>query len=105
MKVFLKLGWFFKERKFQYTVGLLMLIFVAILQLVPPKIIGYTIDEIGDQTLTKSGLFKWLAIIAVVAIAMYVLRYYWRQMIFGSSNLLARTLREKLHRHFTQMSP
>lgn len=105
MKVFLKLGWFFKERKYQYTVGLLMLVLVAILQLVPPKIIGFTIDEIGARTLTKAGLFKWLAIIIGVAIAMYILRYYWRQMIFGSSNLLARTLREKLHRHFTQMSP
>ncbi|MGN7477276.1 ABC transporter ATP-binding protein [Solibacillus silvestris] len=105
MKVFLKLSWFFKERKFQYSVGLLMLILVAILQLVPPKIIGYTIDEIGDQTLTKAGLFKWLAIIVAVALSMYVLRYYWRQMIFGSSNYLARIMREKLHRHFTQMSP
>lgn len=105
MKVFLKLGWFFKERKYQYIVGLLMLVLVAILQLVPPKIIGFTIDEIGARTLTKAGLFKWLAIIIGVAIAMYILRYYWRQMIFGSSNLLARTLREKLHRHFTQMSP
>lgn len=82
-----------------------MLVLVAILQLVPPKIIGFTIDEIGARTLTKAGLFKWLAIIIGVAIAMYILRYYWRQMIFGSSNLLARTLREKLHRHFTQMSP
>lgn len=105
MKVFLKLGWFFKERKKQYFIGLFMLMLVAILQLIPPKIIGYTIDEIGDGTLTKQGLFKWLGIIVVVAIAMYILRYYWRQMIFGSSNYLARTLRQKLHRHFTKMAP
>ena len=105
MKVFFKLGWFFKERKLQYSIGLLMLTLVAILQLVPPKVIGYTIDEIGEGSLTKAGLFKWLGIIIVVAIAMYILRYYWRQMIFGSSNYLARTLRQKLHRHFTQMSP
>jgi ATP-binding cassette, subfamily B, multidrug efflux pump len=105
MRVFFKLGWFFKERKFQYCIGLLMLTLVAILQLVPPKIIGYTIDEIGESSLTKAGLFKWLGVIVVVAILMYILRYYWRQMIFGSSNYLARTLRQKLHRHFTQMSP
>ena len=105
MKVFLKLGWFFKERKKQYFIGLFMLMLVAILQLIPPKIIGYTIDEIGDGTLTKQGLFKWLGIIVVVAIAMYILRYYWRQMIFGSSNYLARTLRQKLHHHFTKMAP
>lgn len=105
MKVFLKLGWFFKERKRQYVIGLLMLMLVAILQLVPPKIIGFTIDEIGQGTLTKAKLFMFIGIIAAVALGMYVLRYYWRQMIFGSSNYLARVLRQKLHRHFSKMSP
>ncbi|MEK4628369.1 MAG: ABC transporter transmembrane domain-containing protein [Solibacillus sp.] len=105
MKVFFKLGWFFKERKWQYAIGLLMLTLVAILQLIPPKIIGYTIDEIGAGTLTKASLFKFIVVIVFVALGMYVLRYYWRQMIFGSSNYLARTLRQKLHRHFSKMSP
>lgn len=105
MKVFLKLGWFFKERKRQYVIGLLMLMLVVILQLVPPKIIGFTIDEIGQGTLTKAKLFMFIGIIAAVALGMYVLRYYWRQMIFGSSNYLARVLRQKLHRHFSKMSP
>ncbi|WP_042473145.1 ABC transporter transmembrane domain-containing protein [Bacillus ndiopicus] len=105
MKVFRQLGWFFKERRREYFIGLLMLTLVAILQLVPPKVIGYTIDEIGDGTLTASSLTKWVGIIVVVAILMYIMRYYWRQMIFGSSNYLAKNLREKLFRHFTKMSP
>ncbi|MEO4052594.1 ABC transporter transmembrane domain-containing protein [Solibacillus sp. CAU 1738] len=105
MKVFFKLGWFFKERKREYVLGLIMLTFVAVLQLVPPKIIGYTIDEVGAGTLTKESLFMWLGIIAAAAAFMYVLRYYWRKMIFGSSNYLAKNLREKLFRHFTKMSP
>lgn len=105
MNVFHKLGWFFKERKKEYSIGLLMLMLVALLQLVPPKIIGYTIDEIGAGTLTKATLAKWVGLIIVVAFLMYVLRYYWRQMIFGSSNYLAKILREKLFRHFTKMSP
>ncbi|GLC90207.1 ABC transporter transmembrane domain-containing protein [Lysinibacillus piscis] len=103
MKVFLKLGWFFKLQWREYTIGIVMLIFVALLQLVPPKIIGYTIDEIGTGTLTKSSLLKWISIIALVALCMYVLRYYWRKMIFGSSNLLAKIMREKLFRHFTKL--
>ncbi len=36
---------------------------------------------------------------------MYALRYTWRLQIFGSSVLLARSLRERLFQHFTQMSP
>ena len=105
MNVFFKLGWFFKERKKEYIVGILMLLFVAILQLIPPKIIGYTIDEIRAGKLTEGSLTKWISLIVIVAFVMYILRYYWRKMIFGSANYLAKALREKLYRHFTKMSP
>lgn len=105
MRVFLDLGWFFKERKKQYLLGIVMLMFVAFLQLIPPKIIGYVVDEISAGTLTISTLTKWLAILAAAAIGMYILRYYWRIMIFGSAIYLARQLRERLFRHFTKMAP
>jgi len=105
MKVFLKLVWFFKERRKEYIFGILMLLCVSILQIVPPKIIGITLDEIGAGTLTMKSLTKWLGIIVAIAIVMYILRFYWRKMIFGSSNYLAKVLRQKLFRHFTKMSP
>ncbi|MET0960228.1 MAG: ABC transporter transmembrane domain-containing protein [Psychrobacillus psychrotolerans] len=105
MKVFLDLGWFFKQRKKQYLIGILMLLLVAFLQLLPPKIIGYVVDEISQKTLTTEFLVKWLVVLALASIGMYVLRYYWRIMIFGSSIYLARQLRENLFRHFTKMSP
>ncbi|HWK21516.1 MAG TPA: ABC transporter transmembrane domain-containing protein [Ureibacillus sp.] len=104
MKVFLKLSWFFKMRKKQYIIGILMLGLVALLNLIPPKMIGYVIDEIGNGELTPNSLTKWIAIIVVTAILTYILRYYWRRMIFGSSNYLAKLLREKLFRHFTKLS-
>ncbi|MEI4768089.1 ABC transporter transmembrane domain-containing protein [Psychrobacillus sp. FJAT-51614] len=105
MRVFLDLGWFFKERKKQYLIGILMLMFVAFLQLLPPKIIGYVVDEISEGTLTTAFLVKWLGILAIASIGMYILRYYWRVMIFGSAIYLARLLRGKLFHHFTRMSP
>ena len=105
MKVFLDLGWFFKERKKQYLVGILMLMFVAFLQLLPPKIIGFIVDEISEGTLTTAFLVKWLGFLALSAGGMYILRYYWRIMIFGSAIFLARQLRERLFHHFTKMAP
>ena len=105
MKVFLKLSWFFKERKKEYFIGLSMLVLVALLNLIPPKVIGYVIDEIGSGSLTQVSLAKWIGLIIIVALFIYILRYYWRRMIFGSSNFLAKILREKLFRHFTKMSP
>ncbi|MCM3743073.1 ABC transporter transmembrane domain-containing protein [Sporosarcina luteola] len=105
MKVLLQLGWFFKQRKKQYGLGVAALVFVSLLQLLPPKIIGLIVDDITEATLTASELTKWLIILAIAGILMYVSRYYWRVMIFGSAVLLSRTMREKLFNHFTRMSP
>src|SRR5690606_19933692 len=105
LKVLLQLGWFFKQRKKQYGLGVAALVFVSLLQLLPPKIIGLIVDDITLGTLTASELTKWLIILALAGILMYVSRYYWRVMIFGSAVLLSRTMREKLFNHFTRMSP
>lgn len=105
MRVFLELGWFFKERKKQYLIGIFLLLIVAFLGILPPRIIGFVVDEISRGSLTRGFLAKWLAVLAGAAILMYVLRYAWRQMIFGSSVLLARNLRKQLFDHLTRMSP
>lgn len=105
MKVLLKLGWFFKQRKKQYLLGTMALVLVSLLQLLPPKIIGIIVDDITLGSLTASGLTKWLVILGVSGIFMYLGRFYWRVMIFGSAVLLSRTMREKLFNHFTRMSP
>lgn len=105
MKIFLKLGWFFKQFKWQYTFGITMLVAVGIIVLIPPKIIGLTLDAIADKTLTKMQLINYLLIIAIIAMLSYVLRFYWRKMIFGSANHLAKILRERLFIHYTKMGP
>ena len=105
MRVFWELGWFFKERKLHYAVGIFMLLIVAFLGVLPPRIIGFVVDEISKGTLTSAYLLMWLGVLAAAAFAMYVLRYAWRIMIFGSSIILARNLREQLFHHFTRMSP
>ncbi|WP_432355557.1 ABC transporter ATP-binding protein [Sporosarcina sp. A2] len=105
MNVLIQLGWFFKQRKKQYAVGITALVLVSILQLLPPKIIGYIVDDITKGTLTANQLTKWLVILAAAGIAMYLFRYLWRVMIFGSSIVLARTIRKQLFDHFLKMSP
>lgn len=105
MRVFLELGWFFKERKKQYAIGIAILLIVAFLGVIPPRIIGLVVDEISRGTLSAAFLWKWLGVFAAAAISTYILRYIWRQFIFGSAIILARDLREKLFRHFTRMSP
>jgi ATP-binding cassette, subfamily B, multidrug efflux pump len=105
MKVFLQLGWFFKQEKKAYLTGIIFLLFVALLQLIPPKIVGFLADQMKEGTLTSRSLLKWVLILIVTALLMYVIRYYWRLMIFGSSVKLSKLLRNRLYQHFTTMSP
>lgn len=105
MKVFLALGWFFKQEKKAYISGIIILMFVAMLQLLPPKVIGIIADHINNGTLTKGILLEWTGLLALAGLAMYGLRYYWRIMIFGSAVKLSKLLRNRLYYHFTNMSP
>jgi ATP-binding cassette, subfamily B, multidrug efflux pump len=104
MKVFLDLMWYFKQEKKAYLTGIALLMFVALLQLVPPKVIGIIVDLIRTETLTKASLLKYVSFLILAGLTMYVLRYYWRIMIFGSSVKLSKLLRNKLYEHFTSMS-
>ncbi|MGE8203962.1 ABC transporter transmembrane domain-containing protein [Heyndrickxia sp. NPDC080065] len=104
MRVFIDLMWFFKQEKKAYITGIFILAVVAFLQLVPPKIVGIIVDMIKENQLTSGLLLKWMIFLIGTAVAMYILRYYWRIMIFGSSLKLARILRNRLFSHFTRMS-
>ncbi|MEI5906730.1 ABC transporter transmembrane domain-containing protein [Bacillus spongiae] len=104
MSIFKDLMWFFKQEKKAYIVGIIMLLFVAMFELVPPKVIGFVVDEINRGQFTVGSIWKWSAILAVTAITMYILRFQWRIRIFGSAVKLSRQLRNQLFRHFTEMS-
>jgi ATP-binding cassette, subfamily B, multidrug efflux pump len=104
MKVFLDLKWYFLQEKKAYLTGIFLLIFVALLQLVPPRVIGLVVDQIRNGTLTFVKLVQWIVVLIVAALVMYTLRYYWRIMIFGSAVKLSRLLRNRLYDHFTRMS-
>lgn len=104
MKIFSDLMWFFKQERKSYLTGIFLLLLVALLELVPPKVIGMMVDFIEQGTLTREILFKWLGLLLLTASMTYVLRFFWRIMIFGSSVKLARLLRNRLFEHFTKMS-
>ncbi|MGG7618957.1 ABC transporter transmembrane domain-containing protein [Bacillus coreaensis] len=104
MKVFIDLMWFFKQEKKAYISGVLLLLIVAFLQLIPPKVIGLVVDHIEQGSLTAKMLGTYVLVLVGAALMMYILRYYWRIMIFGSAVKLSMQLRNRLFHHFTSMS-
>lgn len=77
--------------------------FVAALELIPPRIIGRVIDEMNQGSLEVNLLWLLLGGLAAVGIGNYVARFFWRYFIFGASIRLGRLLRSQLYRHFTAL--
>ncbi|SDY68045.1 ATP-binding cassette, subfamily B [Evansella caseinilytica] len=104
MRVFIDLMWYFREEKWRYGGGVLVLALVSMLSLLPPYVIGVIVDHIVNDTLTLAILFRWMSVLFALAVTVYILRYLWRIFIFGAAIRLARQLRNKLYEHFSKMS-
>ena len=105
MKIIKDLWWFFCQEKRRYLIGIISLSLVAVLNLIPPKVMGTVIDRVTAGDLTHSELLLNLLWLVLSAVAMYFLRYIWRMYIFGTSYRLGQIMRFRLFDHFTKMSP
>lgn len=105
MRVFLELMWFFRAHRRQYATGIFYLIVVTLLSLVPPALVGMTVNRLLNHHMTLAALGKMLALILVIALVSYGLRYLWRVRLLGGSLLLATELRNRLYEHFSRLSP
>ncbi|CAL4326535.1 SmdA family multidrug ABC transporter permease/ATP-binding protein [Buchnera aphidicola] len=104
MKLFNQLKWFFTREWKRYSGAVLLLIIIAILQLLPPKIVGILIDLIIKEKMHGIQILPWISIILLVAIIVYILRYLWRILLFGASYQLATELRVKFYSYLSQQS-
>jgi ATP-binding cassette subfamily B multidrug efflux pump len=100
-----KLGWFFRMNWKRYTLAIGLLIIVGIIDVIPPKLIGYAIDGIHMGTLTGSKLFQLLAFWGTLIVAGYGLSYVWLYQLFGGAFVLERVLRSRLMRQLLRMTP
>jgi ATP-binding cassette subfamily B protein len=103
VSIYKKLSWFFKQEKKHYILGVGALFIVALIHLVPPKIIGMVIDEIDRKTITSRDIVNYLLILATVAVGEYIFRYIWRINIWGAAAKLEQNLRQQLFHHFIKM--
>ena len=101
MQLFRHLGWFFRRYWYAYALALLMLLAVAVINMIIPWAIGQAIDQIletGNLTSTSQYLVGLLA----AGFAVYLLRYGWRIMLFGTSYKLGNYLRRQFYLRLTR---
>ena len=103
MDIFKKLGWFFKEEKKRYIIGVLFLALTSLANLVPPRVLGLMADELDKGHITWGQYGALILAIVAAAIVLYVLRYFWRKQIWGGAAELERKMRTRLFNHFMIM--
>ena len=103
MGIFKKLGWYFKQEWRRYLLGVTFLLLVALVNLIPPKVIGDLVDAMSKSRLTSSHLVFMLGLLLFSGISQYLFRYGWRNAIWGGAAKLERTLRTRLFWHFMKM--
>ncbi|MFB6434797.1 MAG: SmdA family multidrug ABC transporter permease/ATP-binding protein [Candidatus Malihini olakiniferum] len=105
MRLFTQLAWYFRREWRRYLGAVILLVVIAILQLLPPKLVGMIVDGITRDAMSAETVMKWIGIILLIAVLVYLLRYAWRIFLFGASYQLAVELREDFYRQLSRQHP
>jgi ATP-binding cassette subfamily B protein len=105
LSVLLKLSWFFKMYWKRYTVAIVLLILAGFIDVIPPRLIGYAIDNIQSGDLTIGKLVNMLVFYGLLIIGGYAITYVWLYQLFGGAFILERILRSRLMGHLVRMTP
>ncbi|QMV14218.1 ABC transporter ATP-binding protein [Vibrio spartinae] len=101
MQLFQHLGWFFRRYWLTYTFALLMLVIVALINMAIPWFIGQTIDHLLATRTMAQAKYDLLGLL-LASIIVYLLRYGWRRMLFGTSYKLGNLLRQQFYQRLTR---
>lgn len=105
MRLFAQLSWYFRREWRRYLGAVALLIIIAILQLIPPKVVGIVVDGVTQHHFTAGKLMMWIGTMVLIAVVVYLLRYVWRVLLFGASYQLAVELREDFYRQLSRQHP
>lgn len=89
----------FRRNWVRLLCGFLALILVDLLQLFIPRIVKWSVDGLQDGSATSSKLLEYGGYILLMAIAIAVFRFIWRQLILGFSRILETELRNRMFSH------
>ncbi|NGQ97415.1 ATP-binding cassette domain-containing protein [Brevibacillus sp. SYP-B805] len=105
LAVLTKLGWFFKQEWKRYTLAVSLLVLAGFLEVIPPMLVGRSIDAIQLGTWTWSALAQTLLLLVGITAAIYLMTFVWLYQLFGGAFVVERLMRSQLMRHFLSMTP
>lgn len=105
MRLFAQLSWYFRREWRRYLGAIALLAIIAVLQLIPPKVVGIVVDGVTRHHYTAEKVWMWIGALVLIAVMVYLLRYVWRVLLFGASYQLAVELREDFYRQLSRQHP
>ncbi|MBJ3814827.1 SmdA family multidrug ABC transporter permease/ATP-binding protein [Shimwellia pseudoproteus] len=101
MRLFTQLGWYFSQEWRRYLGAVALLILIAVLQLIPPRLVGVIVDSVTREHASAPQIVMWIGAMVLIAVMVYLLRYVWRILLFGASYQLAVRLRGDFYRQLS----
>ncbi|WP_343187690.1 ABC transporter transmembrane domain-containing protein [Buchnera aphidicola (Periphyllus koelreuteriae)] len=98
MRLFKQLNWYFLQEWKRYLGSIIILIIIACMQTIPPKIVGKLVDSIVKKKVNVHSSIQLIYIMIAIALTVYILRYVWRILLFGASYKLAIKLRKLFYK-------
>ena len=90
---------FLGKHKWEYLVGIVLLIISTFLSTYIPKIIGQITDGLNDRTMDKNQILITLGIMMSFVVAYFILKFIWRYLLLGNGRNVEVFLRDKLFSH------
>ncbi len=101
--IYKKLGWYFKQEKVRYISFFILAVSLAFIETLPPKLLGQALDDIAQGVMDSSELITTVAVMSLLAIAIYVgFNIRGRLMLYGSYKLQY-LLRKQLMEYWATM--
>ncbi len=95
---------FIKKYKWNYLIGIAILIVIDVLQTDVPLIVGDTIDAMEQGRFTAALVRTQLIHLGIIAVIVFLGRIFWRWFIFGSARKIERDMRNDLYSHLQTLS-
>lgn len=95
---------YFVERRWLILAGLVALIVVDFLQLLIPRIIKRTVDDLTVFRIDAKSLCLYAFYILIIGLLIGCFRYVWRHCLIGTSRRVEEGLRNQLFNHLQSLS-
>jgi ATP-binding cassette, subfamily B, multidrug efflux pump len=93
-----------KKYRLSIIMGVVLLMAVDTFLLIIPRIVKRVIDTMGEENFSQDRILKYTLFIAGLAIAMTVIRFFYRLLIFLPSRKIETAIRDDLFTHLTRLS-